>query len=623
MRKILFVAVLCLTAFCGIANAGRYYDQTVISTSTTKATKYFSGDIYVYPNLSSYATSYSLENGSITLTGTVDGIDLSALNTSITTTYLTVSSATATYLQLSSATATYFPKAGTGLFAGNGSITDFSIDSTSATFSDSVYFNGVTYLNNTTIVDPSQTLKLSSMDSNTGGTSITISTMVYIKSNNTDTDFSIDSTSATFYDTIYTGDISLNNGGSAGDLVSPENLTLQAGSGGQNKALRFYTKQIKRFDIYDGTTTLCNDGTNADFTISSSSATFYDPVYLGFPILTEAELAVLTPITTGQIYYNSTAQTIALSTGTSAGDFVMLVASAVAAGDMLKAIYDTDGDSIVDNSEQLNSQSYIHYVNTATYQTVGGSKTWSDYQTFASSVTFSSHTAISGVLKINEQIRFATGKSIQFENPSGETDSAFIYSNLDEKISLATGGTDSLIVTSSGIAISPTKKIYVDGGGDSYIQETSSNYIGVFSGGEQVLNIGSGLFETLKSLYPGISNSLNLGDASQYWANIHYKTLVAHSLKAIPDSEQAIEKIKLIDIEKKDTYPKSVYVPAPVAEADILDGEVIKYKKGDKMGADGTDVNQLLVYLIESIKLLDAKNKQLEQRVLALEEKVK
>ena len=115
MRK-LFLLKLILTFSCGALYAGSYYDATEISTTTQKATKIFSGDIKVYTDKTSMTTSYMLTGGSITLSGTVDGVDVSEIPSvylstiSATSTYLEQSSATATYLQLSSATATYLEK---------------------------------------------------------------------------------------------------------------------------------------------------------------------------------------------------------------------------------------------------------------------------------------------------------------------------------------------------------------------------------------------------------------------------------------------------------------------------------------------------------------------------------
>jgi hypothetical protein len=99
-------------------------------------------------------------------------------------------------------------------------------------------------------------------------------------------------------------------------------------------------------------------------------------------------------------YDIGTSKWIMVSSG-AAGSFLRadyLWSAPAGGGDMLQSIYDADTDNIVDNSIQLSTHTYDHFVNTATYQTVGGSKTWSDYQTFQSSITISSHTNIAGIL---------------------------------------------------------------------------------------------------------------------------------------------------------------------------------------------------------------------------------
>lgn len=79
MKKLLFVLGILFIA--GSLRAGSYYDRTTISTTTQKATKYISGDLIMYNNLSDDATAFMVQGGSVTLTGTIDGVNVSAIPT--------------------------------------------------------------------------------------------------------------------------------------------------------------------------------------------------------------------------------------------------------------------------------------------------------------------------------------------------------------------------------------------------------------------------------------------------------------------------------------------------------------------------------------------------------------
>lgn len=71
--------------------------------------------------------------------------------------------------------------------------------------------------------------------------------------------------------------------------------------------------------------TIKSNGTNNDFSIDTTSATFYDTVYFSSAVIcysrTEEQLKALSPASVGALYYDSTNKAIVLSTGTSAGQF--------------------------------------------------------------------------------------------------------------------------------------------------------------------------------------------------------------------------------------------------------------------------------------------------------------
>jgi len=149
------------------------------------------------------------------------------------------------------------------------------------------------------------------------------------------------------------------------------------------------------------------------------------------------------------------------------------------------------------------------------------------------------------------------------------------------------------------------------------------------------------------------TTSLNLGDASYYWNNVYYKTLVKSGGFGFLDNGVELQDGKIVsDLEaivqftensdKKTPYgtsiinhatlPKIVYRPATDSNGKLLSRDennqpyqyVIddKTKKSKKvMAEDGEDVNAMISIMIGSIKELDYKNKLLEQQIKLLKNK--
>lgn len=143
-------------------------------------------------------------------------------------------------------------------------------------------------------------------------------------------------------------------------------------------------------------------------------------------------------------------------------------------------------------------------------------------------------------------------------------------------------------------------------------------------------------------LNPASGDTVDLGDSSDFFNEINYKTLTDRGClgwfdegvelqdgRKVSDVE-AIEAIKK-DPTKKTVYgvpmldystmPMAIYKPAPIAEKDIINPETgeIRFKKGSKIGVDGAETTALISIMIGAIKELSSKNKDLEARVLALE----
>lgn len=142
-------------------------------------------------------------------------------------------------------------------------------------------------------------------------------------------------------------------------------------------------------------------------------------------------------------------------------------------------------------------------------------------------------------------------------------------------------------------------------------------------------------------LSPASGDTVDLGDSSQFFNEINYKTLTDRGCLGLFEGGvelkdgkkasylEALEAIKK-DKTKRTIYgepmldyssmPKAVYKPAPIAPKDIADSTgKIKYKKGEKMGVDGAETTALISIMIGAIRELSEKNRELEKRILKLE----
>ena len=134
-------------------------------------------------------------------------------------------------------------------------------------------------------------------------------------------------------------------------------------------------------------------------------------------------------------------------------------------------------------------------------------------------------------------------------------------------------------------------------------------------------------------------DTIDIGDASNYFNEINYKTLTdrgclgffdegvemqdgsklsdVEALKAIKksDTEMSVHGVPMLDYK---TMPKVMYKPAPIAEEDVYDTkdkEKLLWKKGEKMGHDGAETTSLISIMLGAIKELSAKNDDLQLQI--------
>jgi hypothetical protein len=228
-------------------------------------------------------------------------------------------------------------------------------------------------------------------------------------------------------------------------------------------------------------------------------------------------------------------------------------------------------------------------------------------------------------------------------DPSGGN--TYIYEQANDQIAFVCGNNTMLeIISPDTFKFKAGSKLYLDGGGDTYVYEVGADNIEFVAGGTSMMQVTNGNVQC-KDFLPWASNTYDLGAAGTYWADVHYKTLIAHSLVEAEQTETTAKDLLYnISIEDKSSYPSDVYTPAPIATEDIyatvhstisatyqyeetqyeIEGdttsaiianigddydveeststEVLKWSEGEKMGTDGTDLNQLVVYLIEAAK---------------------
>ena len=140
-------------------------------------------------------------------------------------------------------------------------------------------------------------------------------------------------------------------------------------------------------------------------------------------------------------------------------------------------------------------------------------------------------------------------------------------------------------------------------------------------------------------LTPGSGDTIDLGDATNFFNDISYKTLTDRGcLGWFDDGVEMLDGRKVKDTEallairkhptRKTVYgvemfdyssmPKAVYRPAPIAEEDVIEpgtGRML-FRKGEKMGEDGAETTALISIMIGAIKELTIRVNELERNVV-------
>ena len=131
------------------------------------------------------------------------------------------------------------------------------------------------------------------------------------------------------------------------------------------------------------------------------------------------------------------------------------------------------------------------------------------------------------------------------------------------------------------------------------------------SDGTAMLGTSSNAFGGLyvHTIYPGISGTSNIGTSSKWFNEIHYKTLVSHSLVEVDEKTSAIEKIKKIKKGKEKNEEGEIYLDKKSFPKDVY----IEAKNKDER--DGLNINNLISVMLNSIKELDNKMNDLQKQL--------
>jgi hypothetical protein len=150
---------------------------------------------------------------------------------------------------------------------------------------------------------------------------------------------------------------------------------------------------------------------------------------------------------------------------------------------------------------------------------------------------------------------------------------------------------------------------------------------------------------------PGGAGAQNLGNASQYWNDISYKTITDRGCLALISEWELMDGRKVSNLQvfremkphAKDktiygevkldynSVPKHSHKPAPIAQEDVyedVDGpepgkkvKKLKHKKGEKVGEDGVEMTSIFSMMIGAIRELANENDALKSPLEKLEVK--
>ena len=103
----------------------------------------------------------------------------------------------------------------------------------------------------------------------------------------------------------------------------------------------------------------------------------------------------------------------------------------------------------------------------------------------AGAFTFQGTLAVTGITTLSSDVKVTATKKVFLDGGSN----TYIYEVSTDKIEFVAGGVAAFAITSVGAAISTNGKFYLGGFGDTYIEESSDNEISFITGGATELTL--------------------------------------------------------------------------------------------------------------------------------------
>lgn len=250
----------------------------------------------------------------------------------------------------------------------------------------------------------------------------------------------------------------------------------------------------------------------------------------------------------------------------------------------------------IDAGIVLSSSSKINFDGTLTGDTYIYEQATDILTIMAGSTTYMQLRATDGAVAVrNSDFVVEYGKKIFLDGTGGVGNDMYLIATDTNTLGFVVDGTYSAYIYPTSVVIPSTNKLYLDGGGDTYITHDISDRITfAVGGGNRVFCYDTQLLCQV-SVIPTPTGTQDLGSPTLYWNEFHYRTATSHSLQNPTKSNTTAELKKINDFADKKQFPTEIYIPANTTTA-----------------SEGIAINKLLAYMLKSIQELNARIETLE-----------
>jgi len=100
-------------------------------------------------------------------------------------------------------------------------------------------------------------------------------------------------------------------------------------------------------------------------------------------------------------------------------------------------------------------------------------------------------------------------------------------------LQMTTTGGVNIVSTNADLALPATRKIFFDGGGDTYISEYAANNLRLYVGGAIYADIGSSVIQSYFNFIPASDNSISCGQSGNRWSTVYANALSITSVALV------------------------------------------------------------------------------------------